>query len=140
MTIEAVDTRARGLRPRRTADRAGVAAFVRRLDWLLLAGVGALVVYGLSAIDAITRHDPGGSLAGRQAVYVAGGAIVMVAFLAVDPDVFRRHKRPIYVGTLALMVLVLVAAAATRGSRRWIDIGFFKFQPSEFGKVLFTLF
>ena len=38
------------------------------------------------------------------------------------------------------MVLVLVAGAATRGSRRWIDIGFFRFQPSEFGKVLFALF
>jgi rod shape determining protein RodA len=44
------------------------------------------------------------------------------------------------VGTLALMVLVLVSGAATRGSKRWIDVGFFRFQPSEFGKVLFTLF
>ena len=91
-------------------------------------------------MDAITRHDPTGSLAGRQAVYVAGGAVLMIGFLAVDPDLFRRHKRPIYVGTLGLMALVLLSGAATRGSRRWIDIGFFKFQPSEFGKVLFTLF
>ena len=37
------------------------------------------------------------------------------------------------------MVLVLVAGAATRGSKRWIDVGFFTFQPSEFGKVLFVL-
>ena len=35
---------------------------------------------------------------------------------------------------------MLVAGAATRGSRRWIDIGFFTFQPSEFGKVLLALF
>ena len=35
---------------------------------------------------------------------------------------------------------MLVAGAATRGSRRWIDIGFFRFQPSEFGKVLLALF
>ena len=38
------------------------------------------------------------------------------------------------------MALVLVAGAATRGSKRWIDLGFFRFQPSEFGKVLFALF
>ena len=37
------------------------------------------------------------------------------------------------------MVFVLVAGAATRGSKRWIDVGFFTFQPSEFGKVLFVL-
>ena len=36
------------------------------------------------------------------------------------------------------MVLVLAAGAATRGSKRWIDVGFFTFQPSEFGKVLFV--
>jgi rod shape determining protein RodA len=35
---------------------------------------------------------------------------------------------------------VLVGGATTHGSRRWIDLGFFRFQPSEFGKVLFTLF
>ena len=28
---------------------------------------------------------------------------------------------------------------AARGSTRWIDVGFFRFQPSEFGKVLFVL-
>ena len=37
------------------------------------------------------------------------------------------------------MGLVLVAGAASHGSTRWIDIGFFTFQPSEFGKVLFVL-
>jgi rod shape determining protein RodA len=47
--------------------------------------------------------------------------------------------RPIYFGTLAVMIFVLAAGAATRGSRRWIDVGFFTFQPSEFGKVVFVL-
>ena len=37
------------------------------------------------------------------------------------------------------MMLVFLLAEATRGSRRWIDIGPFQFQPSEFGKLLFVL-
>ena len=37
------------------------------------------------------------------------------------------------------MAFVLAAGAATRGSHRWINVGFFTFQPSEFGKVLFVL-
>ena len=37
------------------------------------------------------------------------------------------------------MALVLVFGAATNGSTRWINIGFFTFQPSEFGKVLLAL-
>ncbi|HEY3207224.1 MAG TPA: rod shape-determining protein RodA [Gaiellaceae bacterium] len=118
----------------------GVATYVRRLDWLLLGAVAALVGYGLWAIDGITRHDPGGSLASRQGAYAFVGGLLLVVAIALDPDVWRRHRRPIYIGTLAVMVFVLLSAAAARGSRRWIDIGFFKFQPSEFGKVLFTLF
>ena len=59
--------------------------------------------------------------------------------LFIDPDTYRRFRRPIYFGTLGLMVFVLAAGAATRGSQRWIDVGFFTFQPSEFGKVLFVL-
>jgi rod shape determining protein RodA len=48
-------------------------------------------------------------------------------------------RRPIYFGTLAVMIFVLAAGAATRGSKRWVDVGFFTFQPSEFGKVVFVL-
>jgi rod shape determining protein RodA len=34
------------------------------------------------------------------------------------------------------ILLVLGIGGATRGSKRWIDVGFFQFQPSELGKVL----
>ncbi len=138
MAYDAVDTRARGLRPRRE-QAVGVLAVLRGLDWVLLGATVALVGYGLWAIDGITRHDPGDAL-GRQAVYVAVGGVVFVATTLIDPAVYRRFSRLIFGTTFGLMVLVLVAGAATRGSRRWIDVGFFRFQPSEFGKVLFTLF
>ena len=138
MAIEAVDTRARGLRPR-AADTIGVADALRRLDWLLMAALVGTVAYGLWAIDGITMHDAGGSLMSRQALYACVGALLFVALLFVDPSTYRRFRRPIYFGTLAVMVFVLAAGAATRGSKRWIDVGFFKFQPSEFGKVLFVL-
>ena len=37
------------------------------------------------------------------------------------------------------MIVVFVAAETIRGSKRWIDLGFIQFQPSELGKVLFVL-
>jgi len=137
MAIEAVDTR-RGLRAAREAD-VGVAALLRRLDWILLAALAATVAYGLWAINGITLHDPGGSALSRQLLYAVVGTAVFVAALFVDPDLYRRLRRPIYVGTTGVMLLVLAAGAASRGSKRWINVGFFTFQPSEFGKVLFIL-
>jgi rod shape determining protein RodA len=139
VTIEAVDRRARGLRPNRS-EVYGVLGIVRRLDWVLLGAVAALVAYGLVAIDGITRNDVGGSAMERQALYVGVGAVLLVAATLVSPVVYRRFGQIIYLTTLGVMLFVLVAGVATRGSKRWIDVGFFRFQPSEFGKLLFALF
>jgi rod shape determining protein RodA len=139
MAFEAVDARARGLRPSRRGESAGILAVVRGLDWVLLAATVALVAYGLWAIEGITRHDGADSVS-RQALYAAVGGVVFVAAMLIDPAVYHRFSRVIFGTTLGVMLLVLLAGAATRGSRRWIDLGFFRFQPSEFGKVLFTLF
>ena len=140
--IEAVDTRARGLGSRR-AEAVGAASIVRRLDWILLAATGALVAYGLWAVAGITRHDVAGNAnyyVVRQGVYVGIGLAALVVAVFVDPEYYRRYRRPIYAGTLGLMVIVLLTGAVTRGSKRWLDLGFFKFQPSEFGKLFLVLF
>jgi rod shape determining protein RodA len=138
--IEAVDTHARGLRPRRDAERAGMLEVVRRLDLLLLGAVLGALGYGLWAIDGITQLDPGGSALSRQGLYAAVGLVLMVAAIFVDPQVYRRFGRFIYLALIGVMLLVLATGAVTRGSKRWIDLGFFRFQPSEFGKVLIALF
>jgi len=68
------------------------------------------------------------------------GCIGLVTALFVDPDYYRRFRQPIFIGTAGVMVLVLLAGTVSRHSKRWLDIGFFRFQPSEFGKLLFVLF
>src|SRR5216684_6362254 len=98
MTIEAVDSRARGLRTRRVEEAVGAVGFLRRVDWVLLGAVVAIVLYGLRAIDGITRHDPGGSLVGRQAVYAIAGGVLLVAVTLIDPGIYRRYKSVIYGG------------------------------------------
>jgi rod shape determining protein RodA len=134
---------------RATAERARRAgqeqafSFLRRLDFVLLAAVGGLVAIGLWAIAGITRHDVAGNeqyYVLRQATFVALGTAGLLAAILVDPPVLRRFTRPLYVGTVGLIALVFVVGSVVRGSKRWIDLGFFQFQPSEFGKLLFLLF
>jgi rod shape determining protein RodA len=122
--------------------RVDVVAFLRRLDWLLLLAVGTLVAYGLWAVAGITRNDVEGDesyYVVRQAIAAVIGAVGLVAAVAIDPSVYRRSWKAIYVGTVSLMVLVFALAEATRGSKRWIEVGPFQFQPSEFGKLFFVL-
>src|SRR5207249_3231031 len=59
---------------------------------------------------------------------------------AVDPDWYRRSIRGVYVLLLGMLALVILAGQVSRGSKRWIEISFFRFQPSEFGKLLLVLF
>ena len=119
-----------------------VATLLRRLDWVLLAAVATLVGYGLWAVAGITRFDVPGEpdyFVVRQAVAIAIGGVGLVIALAVPPDVYRRHWRVVYGATIVLMVFVFAFAEAIRGSKRWIEIGPFQFQPSELGKLAFIL-
>ena len=75
----------------------------------------------------------------RQIVYAVVGALALLIGVLIDPDMYRRYWRPIFIGTVGLIAIVLVVGRAARGSTRWINVGFFTFQPSEFGKLLFVL-
>jgi rod shape determining protein RodA len=127
---------------RHRGEGTALAGVVRSLDWLLLAGVAGLVAVGLWAISGVTRFDVTGEpnhYLKRQIVYAGVGVVALLVGLVVDPDIYRRFWRPIFYGTIALIAVVLVIGRAARGSTRWIDVGFFTFQPSEFGKLLFVL-
>jgi rod shape determining protein RodA len=58
----------------------------------------------------------------------------------IDPGLWRKHARVVYGVLIAMLVLTPVLGSSVRNTRRWIDIGPFRFQPSEFGKVLLVLF
>jgi rod shape determining protein RodA len=123
-------------------ERVDFVSFLRRLDWLLLLAVGAVVAYGLWAVAGITRHDVVGNenyYVVRQAIAAGLGFVGFVIALAIDPDRYRRAQKGIYAVTLLLMLLVFPLGDTTRGSKRWIELGGFQLQPSEFGKLLFVL-
>src|ERR671910_1634962 len=119
-----------------------VIGFLRSLDWILMVAAAALVGYGLWVVAGITRFDVPGDedyFVVRQGFAAAVGAVGLVTMALIPVDVWRRSWKVVYGATLALMVVVFVAAEAVRGSKRWLDLGVIQFQPSELGKVLFVL-
>ena len=138
--LEYAGSQRAGLRNEREAPH--LLSVVRSLDWVLLIGVGALVLVGLWGVAGVTKfaipNDPTYYL-NRQILYAAAGGVVLVVAALIDPDLYRRYWRAIFIGTAVVIAFVLLIGHAARGSTRWISLGFFTFQPSEFGKLLFIL-
>jgi rod shape determining protein RodA len=119
-----------------------LAAFLRHLDYLLLAATGGLLVYGLWVLEAVTENDVAGDpgyYAFRQTIYVAVGVVLLAVAAAVDPSAYRRVRWPLYGVAIVLLIAVFVLAEEVRGSKRWIQLGFFNFQPSELGKIVLVI-
>ena len=139
--VYSASSRARARARRR--ELAQAAPLLARLDWWMLVAVGGIVGYGLWAISGITRHDvlgDPGLLRQPPARLRRRG----------PPRAHRRDlSRPRSLPPFPAPHLprdarrsswsCFSAGEVSRGSRRWIDVGFFRFQPSEFGKLLVVL-
>ncbi len=104
-----------------------------RFDLPLCLTTLALCVLGL-AVQYSAGGEDAGQLA-RQAVRIVIAAAVMFALAAVPIDTLRRYSPSIYLIGIGLLVLVLAFGFAGRGAQRWLDLGVFRFQPSELLKL-----
>jgi len=105
---------------------------------LALAAVG-LISASAFTIGTATLTDVEGSpyyYVVRQSIYGAVGVLLMLLVSRFDYSRLRELKIGIYATIITSIALVFVLATATRGSKRWIELPFFTFQPSELGKVL----
>ena len=119
-----------------------VGHFLRQLDYLMLAAVAGLVAYGLWIVQAVTRDDVAGNpdyFLVRQGIYVGIGVVALGVMTALDPELLRRWRYVLFGVTIALILAVYALGDDVRGSRRWIDLGFFQLQPSEIGKIAFIV-
>jgi rod shape determining protein RodA len=110
------------------------------LDWLLLGAIVLLSMIGVAMIYSTTYvTTASGGHASPQVliqVYALGiGLLALVICLAVDYRMLAEHSLFIYGSLLVLLVFVLVKGQTQMGGQRWIPIGPFHLQPSEFGRI-----
>ncbi|MCC7034468.1 MAG: rod shape-determining protein RodA [Acidobacteria bacterium] len=115
--------------------------FERRLyhhiDWLLIGAVFALCAMGLTMIYSATGGPT--SVYWTQIYAMGLGLIALLACLSVDYRSLGDKSHLIYLAMVLTLVGVLFAGEVRGGSRRWIDLGPFNLQPSEFAKATLAL-
>lgn len=94
---------------------------------LLLMGVGLLTIYSAGGQDW--------DLIQRQLVRLGVSLAVMLVVAQIPPNAYRRLSVYAYLVGVALLVAVLVIGVTGKGAQRWLDLGFFRFQPSEIMKL-----
>ena len=97
------------------------------LGLLLLSGISLFVLYSASGQDI--------DLVWRQVVRLGVGFTVMFAIAQLNPAPLKRWAPWIFAIGLGLLVAVLVAGEIGKGAQRWLDLGVFRFQPSEVMKL-----
>src|SRR5262245_27018090 len=115
--------------------------FERRLylhvDWGMLIAVAMLCVIGLAQIYSTS----GGwtNVVETQIYGLALGLIALVICLSIDYRTLADKSHFIYIAVVGLLIYVLLFGSVRGGSRRWIDLGVFNIQPSEFAKAALAL-
>ncbi|HEV2843041.1 MAG TPA: FtsW/RodA/SpoVE family cell cycle protein [Chthoniobacterales bacterium] len=115
--------------------------FLRKLlglNWLLLANMLALAIFGVVAIYSATymRDD---SIAGefwrKQANWVAIGFITFMVTSLIDYRWIRWGALPMYLAGIAFLVLTRFIGTKVYGSRSWLHLGPVNFQPAQLAVV-----
>ncbi|HEY5359999.1 MAG TPA: rod shape-determining protein RodA [Streptosporangiaceae bacterium] len=116
---------------------------LRRLDWILLAGVLALSLLGTLLVWSATR--PGLQHSGadsrtflmKQLLNIALGLAFMIAVALLDYRQLRLYAPVVYgLSCLGLLVVLTPLGSIVNGAHSWISLpGGFQVEPSEFGKL-----
>ncbi len=114
--------------------------------WVLFIYIALMIIGWLSVFATGYREGPVGffdfSMAyGRQSVWILTSVVMGLAILLIDARFIPRMSFGVYIGVLALLLLVLVLGTVISGNRAWIELGAgVKLQPSEFAKYGTALF
>jgi cell division protein FtsW len=109
---------------------------------LLLLAFGVIAVYNASVVDAFNTFGNKYHFAIQQIKWTGIGLVSMFLVSRIPPVFFKKFAPHIMIATLILMVAVLIPGLGSRvlGARRWINIGGFTLQPSEFMKLALVIY
>ena len=122
--------------------------FLRRLPWGLIACVVFLLGISLLTLWKVYPVEPGEGrgfsvllkhYAFKQALFLAVGGIGVAGILAVPYRWFARAAYPLLAASVVGLLALKFAGRTVNGSQRWIFLGPFSIQPSEFVKLVIVL-
>lgn len=109
---------------------------IRRYDFKIILIIAALCVIGYLVLNSAMANDTTReSTLQKQLIGMIAGASIMILLSFLDYHVYFKVAPFIYLGVIAVLVLVLVIGKNVNNATRWLEIAGFRLQPSEFTKI-----
>ena len=103
-----------------------------RMDKMILLIVYALVTISTVFVYSATRQN---GMVIKNILWIGIGSVLLFILASIDYKIVKRYIWHIYGIGATLLLIVRFAGKKTLGAQRWISIGPFQLQPSEFVKV-----
>ena len=116
----------------------------KKLDWSLFLSIIGLAVISLLIIGSATHanisHVEGQfDFIIKQGAFLLLGIITSIFMLKYDFHILEKYIKSIYILNIILLLIVKFAGTSALGAQRWIQIGPFTLQPSEFAKLFMII-
>lgn len=113
----------------------------KRFDWNYAAIIFTIQIIGLiNLYSAAYSTDHLSRIFYSQIIWIAIGWVAFIVVSNLDYRNFTKYSPLFYGVNLVALALVLVVGNRIYGSRRWLDLGFFNYQPSETMKFFLILY
>ena len=96
-----------------------------------------LTCYGLFVLYSASGQSMGAVV--RQGRYFALAYVMMLLAAQISLQTYARWAPVFYVGAVGLLLGVMFFGVGAKGAQRWLDLGGFRFQPSEIMKLALPL-
>jgi cell division protein FtsW len=92
------------------------------------------VVYSASSTWAMEKFGESGRLLGSHALKVLAGFLVIFVFMNIDYKLYKKMTKWVLLATIFVLIVTLGLGGEVKGASRWLRLGGFGLQPSEFAK------
>ena len=114
---------------------------IKNFDWVMLAAVLLIAVMAIVNLYSSTYASPatGTPVFLRQLFFFIAGLAFIVIIHLFDYRLLLKWNYILYGIVVGLLIAALLLGSHIAGTQRWINLGFFRLQPSEPAKLMLVI-
>ncbi|WP_195572482.1 putative lipid II flippase FtsW [Paenibacillus sp. 1001270B_150601_E10] len=120
--------------------RIGRPDYLLLITTIILVSIGVVMIFSASSTVVAVRYGNAWHYAAKQSLFAGVGLLLMLVCMCIPYRIWKPFAPHLLLISFVLLLWVLIGGNLVNGARRWISIGFFQFQPTEFAKLSLIIY